>query len=81
MTSQMIILFSIFVSRSQKETDVKMRSGQHAVAVFAFFLFLVYGLFGLILFIYRQELNGDQENFAEKNEIQDNTTIRPKENE
>lgn len=76
----MIILFSIFVSRAQKETDVKSKSGQNAVAVFSFFLFLVYGLFGSILFIYREALNGDLENF-EKNEIQDSIAVRPKENQ
>jgi len=56
MTSQMIILFAIFVSHAQKETNAQSKSAQNAVAVFAFFLFVIYGLFGSILWTFRDDL-------------------------
>ena len=56
MNFQMLILFGIMVSHAQKEVDAKSKAAQNAVAVFAFFLFVVYGIFGGMLAVFRGEI-------------------------
>lgn len=57
MSHQMLIIFAIFVERSQLpgETDA-VRGSQQAVAVFAFFLFIVYSAFGSMLAVFRNDI-------------------------
>lgn len=54
MCQQMLIIFAIFVDRSKipGESPTVIAS-QQAVAVFAFFLFLVYAAFGALLATFR----------------------------
>lgn len=57
MSQQMLILFAFFTESSkaagQAPSDV---STQEAMAVFAFFLFVVYGLFGSLLAVFRLDI-------------------------
>jgi hypothetical protein len=57
MCQQMIILFAIFTEVSktpdQSASDV---SSQQAFAVFAFFLYIVYWLFGSLLAVFRYDI-------------------------
>ena len=59
MNSQMLILFAIFVDHAKKETDPKVIASQNAVAVFSFFLFVIYGIFGTILAVFRNDIIKD----------------------
>jgi hypothetical protein len=59
MTQQMLIMFALFVERATLST----RSGlpnvaatQRAMAVFSFFLFMIYASFGLMLYVFRNDL-------------------------
>ena len=59
MSNQMLILFAIFVDRANKvglADGIAVQQAQSAMAVFSFFLFLVYGFFGLILAIFRNDV-------------------------
>ena len=57
MTQQMLILFAIFVERSQIVGETQsVRGSQQAMAIFAFFLFLIYAAFGLMLAIFRDDV-------------------------
>mmetsp|Transcript_8380 Transcript_8380/g.7507 ORF Transcript_8380/g.7507 Transcript_8380/m.7507 type:complete len:185 (-) Transcript_8380:119-673(-) len=57
MVHQMLILFAIFVERSQhKDQPQGVRSSQEAMAVFSFFLFLVYAAFGSMLAVFRNDI-------------------------
>mmetsp|Transcript_31916 Transcript_31916/g.30425 ORF Transcript_31916/g.30425 Transcript_31916/m.30425 type:complete len:183 (+) Transcript_31916:43-591(+) len=49
MSNQMLIVFAIFADRGYQD------STQRAMAVFSFFLFLVYGFFGSVLAIFRKD--------------------------
>ncbi len=57
MCQQMIILFSIFTESSkaagQTDSDV---AAQQAMAVFSFFLYVIYGLFGVLLSVFRFDI-------------------------
>jgi hypothetical protein len=57
MTQQMLILFVIFTERSanQSESAILIQA-QKAMASFAFFLFFVYGFFGSVLAIFRNDI-------------------------
>mmetsp|Transcript_20155 Transcript_20155/g.19467 ORF Transcript_20155/g.19467 Transcript_20155/m.19467 type:complete len:204 (-) Transcript_20155:145-756(-) len=59
MCNQMLILFAIFADRStqvgESEGMTVMRA-QQAMAVFSFFLFIVYGFFGSVLAIFRNDV-------------------------
>jgi len=60
MTQQMLILFAIFVERSQISGESKaVKSSQEAMAVFSFFLFLIYASFGLMLVVFRDDVIKD----------------------
>lgn len=53
----MLILFAIFVERSQIVGETQsVRGSQQAMAIFAFFLFLIYAAFGLMLAIFRDDV-------------------------
>jgi len=57
MTQQMLILFAIFVERAQLPNQSQTFIGsQQAMAVFAWFLFLIYTAFGLMLAIFRDDV-------------------------
>jgi len=57
MTQQMLILFALFVERSQLSGNTSsITQSQQAMATFAFFLFLVYGAFGSMLAVFRHEV-------------------------
>eukprot|EP01038_Epipyxis_sp_PR26KG_P004523 gene4523-6388_t len=60
MTQQMLIIFAIFVERSRlPASDIEtptVRSAQQAMAVFAFFLFLIYAAFGSMLAVFRDDI-------------------------
>jgi len=57
MTQQMLILFALFVERSQLSGNTSsITQSQQAMATFAFFLFLVYGAFGSMLAVFRHEI-------------------------
>ncbi len=53
---QMLIIFAIFVERSQTATDPASVSAQQAMATFSFFIFIVYGVFGTALAVYRNDI-------------------------
>ena len=57
MTQQMLILFAIFVERAQLPKQSQTFTGsQQAMAIFAWFLFLIYAAFGLMLAIFRDDV-------------------------
>ena len=59
MSNQMLILFAIFAERSQvvgATAGIAVQQAQQAMAVFSFFLWLVYGWFGLVLAIFRNDV-------------------------
>ena len=59
MTQQMLILFTIFVERSNSNASTQtlaVTQSQQAMASFAWFLFMVYGIFGTMLYIFRNDL-------------------------
>lgn len=60
MTQQMLILFAIFVERSQiiGESET-VKASQKAMAVFSYFLFLIYAAFGLMLAVFRDDVIKD----------------------
>ena len=54
MCQQMLIIFAIFVDRSKLPGEtMSVVASQQAVAVFAFFLFIVYSAFGILLATFR----------------------------
>jgi hypothetical protein len=59
MSNQMLILFAIFAERSQtigSTAGKDVQQAQQAMAVFSFFLWMVYGFFGLVLAIFRNDV-------------------------
>ncbi len=52
----MLIIFAIFVERSQQSVDPASVSSQQAMAVFSFFIFLTYGTFGTLLAVFRDDI-------------------------
>jgi hypothetical protein len=57
MTQQMLILFVIFTERSKTPNQaLVLVQAQQTMASFAFFLFFVYGFFGSVLGIFRNEI-------------------------
>lgn len=65
MVQQMLILFAFFAERSQQANQLaSVIVSQQAMAVFAFFLFLVYGAFGALLVVFRvdfiKEASGEE---------------------
>lgn len=59
MSNQMLILFAIFADRANQvglSDGIAVQQAQRAMAVFSFFLFLVYGFFGLVLAIFRNDV-------------------------
>lgn len=64
MSNQMLILFAIFTDRATKvglAEGASQLQAQHAMAVFSFFLFIVYGFFGAVLAIFRNDVVKDGE--------------------
>ena len=60
MCQQMLIIFAIFVDRSQIPGESATVVGaQQAVAVFSFFLFIVYSGFGILLATFRDLRKSD----------------------
>lgn len=58
MTQQMLIVFAIFADMAQETGDYSLATtqAQEAMAVFAFFLFLIYASFGSMLAIFRNDV-------------------------
>lgn len=57
MTQQMLIIFAIFTEQSKNSSNTLADTqSQQAMAVFSFFLFLVYASFGSMLAIFRDEI-------------------------
>ena len=64
MFNQMLIMFGIFVERSQVPGQPLPRvQSQQAMAVFAWFLLTVYFLFGSLLYVFRNDIIVDGESF------------------
>jgi cytochrome bd-type quinol oxidase subunit 2 len=57
MTQQMLIIFAIFAELAgQGDNSTAQTSSQEAMAVFAFFLFVVYSAFGSMLAVFRNDV-------------------------
>lgn len=57
MTQQMLIIFAIFAELAQNpDNSPAQTSSQEAMAVFAFFLFIVYAAFGSMLAVFRNDV-------------------------
>jgi len=56
MCNQMLIIFGIFVDRVNLDTEHQIKQADTAMAVFAFFLFVVYGIFGTMLAVFRNDI-------------------------
>ena len=58
---QMLIIFAIFVERSHSATDPNSAKAlmQRAMAIFSFFVFIVWGIFGILLAVYRSDVIKD----------------------
>lgn len=56
MSSQMLIVFALFVDRIQNGHDGNNKPVEKAMAVLAFLLFVAYGLFGVLLIIFRKDI-------------------------
>jgi len=57
MTQQMLIIFAIFTERSKQPNEtVTVVQSQQAMAVFSFFLFIVYASFGSMLSVFRNDI-------------------------
>lgn len=54
----MLIVFAFFAERAGNAKKVvdKTTQAQQAMAVFSFFLFLIYGFFGLLLGVFRYDI-------------------------
>lgn len=62
MSNQMLILFAIFADRAHQvglADGTAPLQAQQAMAVFSFFLFIVYGFFGAVLAIFRNDVVKD----------------------
>ena len=62
MANQMLILFAIFADRAHQvglADGIAVQQAQQAMAVFSFFLFVVYGFFGAVLAIFRNDVVKD----------------------
>ena len=62
MANQMLILFAIFADRAHQvgaADGLAVQQAQQAMAVFSFFLFVVYGFFGAVLAIFRNDVVKD----------------------
>lgn len=60
MTQQTLIVFAIFVERSGKvDQTMSAKQSQQALAVFFFFLFLIYSAFGTMLSVFRNDIIKD----------------------
>ena len=62
MSNQMLILFAIFADRAHQvgaADGTSVQQAQQAMAVFSFFLFVVYGFFGGVLAIFRNDVVKD----------------------
>ncbi len=56
MTSQMLILFAVFVDHAKMAQTLKEKQSENAMASFTFFLFLNYGIFGTLLYAFRDSI-------------------------
>jgi hypothetical protein len=56
MSSQMLIVFALFVDRIQNGHDGNDEPVERAMAVLAFFLFVAYALFALLLIIFQKDI-------------------------
>lgn len=52
----MLIVFALFVDRIEYGHDGNNKPVERAMAVLAFFLFLAYGLFGVLLIIFQKDI-------------------------
>lgn len=54
MYSQMqLMIFAIFAGLGQEASDPKEQASDNAMAVFSFFLFVLYAVFSVFLFLFR----------------------------
>jgi len=57
MTNQMLIIFALYVDTSNDPSNtLAQKSSQQAMAVFAWFLFMIYSAFGLMLAVFRNDV-------------------------
>jgi hypothetical protein len=57
MTQQMLIIFAIFAERSKDPTNsLAAEQAVQTMAVFSFFLFLIYAIFGSMLSVFRDDI-------------------------
>jgi hypothetical protein len=56
MSSQMLIVFALFVDRIQNSHHGNNRPVERAMGVLTFFLFVAYGVFGFLLIIFHREI-------------------------
>ena len=62
MINQMLILFAIFAERANNsiinQMPAELIQAQQVMAVFAYFLFIIYSIFGSLLFVFRDDIIG-----------------------
>jgi len=57
MTQQMLIIFAIFAERAKDQTlTLSQKQSTEVMTVFAFFLFLIYAVFGGMLAVFRDDI-------------------------
>jgi Na+/proline symporter len=56
MSSQMLIVFALFVDRIQNGHNGNNEPVERAMAVLTFFLFVAYGLFAVLLVVFRKDI-------------------------
>eukprot|EP01041_Mallomonas_annulata_P005291 gene5291-10583_t len=56
LSNQMLIIFAIFIDHSKREVIQETIESDKAFAAFSFLLFLVYGIFGTMLGIFRNDV-------------------------
>lgn len=68
LTQQMLIIFAFFVELSQDPSNSdSLRMTQEAMAVFAFFLFFIYSVFGSLLSIFKNDIIKEETQFHDPN--------------
>jgi hypothetical protein len=56
MSSQMLIVFALFVDRIQNGHHRNNGPVEEAMGVLTFFLFIAYGVFGMLLIVFHREI-------------------------
>jgi uncharacterized membrane protein len=53
----MLIVFAVFTERAKDQSNtLSQKQAVEALAVFSFFLFVIYGLFGTMLAVFRDDI-------------------------